>query len=79
MIKRMNGYVIRNAALCDDGFFTLLIDRGETLYIDGEEEYINLHRWVTARAKNLDDTEWFWGNYFSDLLEAESDFRKRSA
>lgn len=71
MIKRMNGYVIRNATLCNDGFFTLLIDRGEW--------YADTGRWVTARAEKLDDTEWFWGNYFSDLLEAESDFRKRSA
>lgn len=35
-------------------------------------------RWVTARMGSLDDTSWYWGNYFGDYVPAEADLYLRA-
>lgn len=72
--KTVNGFRIVCAEYKNlEGNYVILGHRPHT---DGTHEY------VTARMRSMDDSEWFWGHYFTGtttaLAEAVADFTERS-
>ena len=64
-MKPLNGADVLAALYSpQSGSFTILVDwRGE---------------FVTAKAKDLESPDWFWGHYFQNYSDGEKDWLERA-